>query len=64
VNHSSRQAVINTILEGTSFNTIYLKNGKWNNGARVQIVTISNVNYLRTDSNEVSEDSLGELPRY
>lgn len=60
----SRQAVISAILKGTTFNTIYKENNKWTNGAKVEVVKIDGINYLRTDTNDVKKDNLGELPEF
>lgn len=60
----SRQSVVDVITKGASFNTIYKENSTWKNGAKVEIVRIDNENYLRTDSNNVKKDNLGELPEF
>lgn len=60
----SRQSVVNAIVDGTSFNTIYKENNKWKDGDEVSVVRIDNENYLRTDSNNVKKDNLGELPEF
>lgn len=59
-----RQSVVNAILKGTSFNTIYQETSKWKNGAKIEVVVIDNKNYLRTDSNKIKKDNLGELPEF
>lgn len=60
----SRERVIRLILGGTSFNTIYANNGKWINGAEVRIISVGDKKYLRTDSNRIKKDNLGELPEF
>jgi len=37
--------------------------GQWRKGARVNIVTVMGVRYLRTDANYTESDNLGALPK-
>jgi Protein of unknown function (DUF3892) len=58
----ARQQVISAIDGGHTFATAYLRNGSWQRGADVQVVTIGRDRFLRTDRNKVRADNLGELP--
>jgi len=59
-----RSTVITLISVGNTFNTMYKDNGQWKNGARVQVITVDGEDYLRTDSNNIKRDNLGELPEF
>jgi len=37
--------------------------GQWRKGARVNIVTVMGVRYLRTDADYTESDNLGALPK-
>ena len=45
-----------TIIEGT--------NNKWNQGAKVEIFTISGTDYIKTVKDSTEKDNLGELPTF
>jgi hypothetical protein len=59
----SRARVVQAIMGGTTFVTAFMRDGKWNKGEDVRAVRIGNDVFLRTDSNAVRADNLGELPR-
>ncbi|MGG4011049.1 DUF3892 domain-containing protein [Bacillus smithii] len=59
-----REDVISSIEEGYTYCTIYQKDGKWNKGAKVEIVIVDGSKYLRTDANKIKRDNLGELPEF
>jgi hypothetical protein len=59
-----RQEVVSAILRGTTFVTAYLRDGKWQKGEDVRVVTIHGERFIRTDSNSVKADNLGALPEY
>lgn len=59
----TRQQVVEALPEVT-FVTAYPKDGKWTRGEDVRVVTIRGEHFLRTDSNAVKADNLGELPEY
>jgi hypothetical protein len=44
--------------------TAFLEHGVWKRGARVEIVTIFGVGFLRTDSNRRTEDNLENLREF
>jgi len=44
--------------------TAYQERGVWKRGARIEIVTINLVAFLRTDANPKAEDNLGNLPEF
>lgn len=60
-----RSSVVENLDAGYSFMTITKGNdGKWYQGAKVSIVTVSGVKYIRTDADATPEDNLGSLPRF
>lgn len=59
-----RQEVVSAILRGTTFVTAYLRDGKWQKGEEVRVVTIHGERFIRTDSNSTKADNLGSLPEY
>jgi hypothetical protein len=60
----ARQDVVLAILQGTTFVTAYLREGKWQKGEDVRGVTIHGERFIRTDNNSVKADNLGSLPEY
>lgn len=64
-NDMSRTEVIRRIDGGATFATIY-KNaeGEWSLGARVGVVLIDGVKYIRTRADRIKADNLDDLPRY
>ncbi|WP_394172382.1 DUF3892 domain-containing protein [Guptibacillus hwajinpoensis] len=60
----SRQKVVSSINKGSTFFTIYKQNTQWTKGAKVEVRIIDSENYLRTDSNRIKKDNLGQLPKY
>ena len=54
-----RQEVVRQINSGTLFMTY-----TWQWGAKVEVVTINGVEYLRTDRNQTPLDNLGNLPEF
>lgn len=60
----ARHEVVAAILQNTTFVTAYLRDGKWQKGEDVRVVTIHGERFIRTDSNSVKADNLGELPEY
>jgi Protein of unknown function (DUF3892) len=59
-----RQDVVSAIGRGTTFVTSYLRDGKWQKGEDVDVVTIHGERFIRTDSNSIRADNLGALPEY
>jgi hypothetical protein len=64
VEYFSKGEVIQLKNKGNSFFTIYKDDDGWNPGEEVQVVSRNGKKYLRTDSNEIEKDNLGELPEY
>ncbi len=60
----TRQTVAEAIDRGTTYITVYEKAGQWTHGARVEVIVVERVKYLRTDSNRTKFDNLGELPEF
>jgi hypothetical protein len=59
-----RQDVVTAIRGGTTFSTAYLRDGKWQKGEDVRVVTINGDRFIRTDNNSITADNLGSLPEY
>lgn len=59
-----RSQVVSSIENGASFVTIFQRNGKWQKGQDVHIVTIRGVKYIRTDRNSRAADNLENLPEF
>lgn len=60
----ARQSVVQAVERGTTFVTIYTREGKWQRGEDVRVFQIGMEKYLRTDRNAVRGDNLGSLPEY
>lgn len=60
----TRQQVVSAIGTGSTFVTIIRKDGSWNRGSDVHVVTVNGVKYLRTDGNSTARDNLGSLPEF
>lgn len=59
-----RQEVVSAIQRGTTFVTAYIRDGKWQKGEDVRVVTIHGERFIRTDNNSLKADNLGALPEY
>jgi molybdopterin biosynthesis enzyme len=59
-----RSQVVAAIERGTSFVTILFRDGKWQKGQDVHIVTVNSVKYIRTDQNQRAADNLENLPEF
>jgi hypothetical protein len=46
------------------YTTAYLSNGAWYKGAVVEVFPYNGTDYLRTDSNRIAADNLGNLPEF
>lgn len=59
----SRERVVSALRQETSIITV-VKNAKgdWEKGAKVDIISVKGVDYIRTDANDIEADNLGELP--
>jgi len=61
----TKTKVINSIESGNTFYTIYKGNdGKYQRGAEINVITVEEKKFLRTDANKIKEDNLGELPEF
>jgi len=61
----TRTKVVTTLEGGKTVCTIVKgTDGKWSKGADVHIVTVNDVNYIRTDANSIARDNLGSLPTF
>jgi hypothetical protein len=61
---TEREIVVANIDNGKTYVTIRKKEGKWNKGEDVHIVTVKGKKYIRTDKNAVTKDNLENLPTY
>lgn len=59
-----RSQVVSAIERGSSFVTIYNRNGQWHIGEDVRVVLVNGIKYIRSDTNYKATDNLGSLPRY
>lgn len=59
----ARAQVVSAIERGYSFLTIYNRNGQWQRGEDVRVISVSGTKYIRTDTNYRAADNLGSLPR-
>lgn len=60
----SRETVVNHLRNGTKISTMYKENGQWYAGARVKIVTIYGMPYIKTVNDSTAKDNLGNLKRF
>jgi len=60
----TRSQVVRSINCDHHFITIYKKEGLWTKGEDVRVIEIEGKKYLRTDSNKIKKDNLGELPEF
>ncbi len=60
----TEEMVIDKINNGYNISTLMKKNDKWIAGARVKVVNIGVISYIRTDSDESDEDNLENLPKF
>ncbi len=61
----SREQVIGSIEAGNTYMTITRNNdGKWKQGARVEIITVNYKKYIRTDRNRTEKDNLENLEEF
>lgn len=60
---ATRQQVILGIESGAQYTTAYQQAGRWIRGESVRVVAVGYERFLRTDSNAVRADNLGNLPR-
>ena len=62
----TRQKVISNIKDGIEYITVFKKDGEnsWSKGKKVIIVTVDNVEYIKTESNEKKVDNLENLPEF
>jgi hypothetical protein len=61
----SRGTVVSRIDSGNTYKTITKgTDGKWQEGAAVQVITIDSVKYIKTVADNTKKDNLGSLPRF
>jgi len=61
----TRQDVIASIKQGYSYFTIFKSaEGKWNQGQKVEIITIDNVEFIKTLADRIKADNLDNLPEF
>lgn len=59
-----RETIVNSLIQGTTFATAILVNGKYQYGAHIEIIRVNGINYIRTDRNATGKDNLGNLPEF
>lgn len=60
----TRQAVVNLLEGKKEIVTAYLENGSYKKGAKVDIVTVKGIKYIRTDETKIEKDNLERLPEF
>ncbi len=60
----TEQEVIDKINNGYNIFTIINKNGLWERGARIKIVTVGSTSYIQTERDQSAEDNLENLPKF
>jgi hypothetical protein len=60
----TRDEVIKMLGEGSTFITIYAKDGKWHRGANMKTLVVDGETWIRTDADRTKADNLGDLPRF
>ena len=61
----SRQAVVDNIGKGYTFETIFEnQDGSYKRGAKVMVITIDGVRYIKTRADNTKKDNLDNLPRF
>lgn len=61
----SKEEIVNKINSKYTFVTILkTKDGEWAKGEDVRVYSRNRNSYLRTDSNSIEADNLGELPEF
>lgn len=62
----TRQTVVTRLESGSTFMTITAGTdaNTWNKGAKVRIVTVEGVKYIKTVADDTKKDNLGSLPRF
>ncbi|TGL20564.1 DUF3892 domain-containing protein [Leptospira bourretii] len=59
-----RNEVIRYIESRYTFYTMTKSSGKWESGAKVNVILVNGTKYLRTDSNSIEKDNLDNLPDF
>lgn len=61
----NREDVISEINSGKTFITVPKnKDNEWSKGQEIHIITVDDVEYLRTDANSKKSDNLENLPEF
>jgi len=61
----TRQTVVARLEAGSTYMTITKgADKKWQKGAKVQIITVESVKYIKTVADSTKKDNLGSLPRF
>ncbi|NMC67403.1 MAG: DUF3892 domain-containing protein [Spirochaetales bacterium] len=59
-----RESVVNYLENGYNIYTMTYENGKWVSGAKVKIVNIRGIKYIKTVADATTKDNLGDLARF
>jgi hypothetical protein len=61
----SREKIVSQLEKNYSFVSIIKNNkGKWDFGAKVEIIKVNGLKYIRTDRNNIASDNLEDLPKF
>lgn len=61
----TRETVVSQLEKNYSFVTIIKnKDDKWDLGAKVEIIKVNGLKYIRTDRNNFASDNLEDLPKF
>ncbi|MBN1316091.1 MAG: DUF3892 domain-containing protein [Anaerolineales bacterium] len=60
----TRENIVSAIGEGKTFVTVFYRDYRWHKGQDVQIITVDEVMYIRTDKNRTAADNLESLPEF
>jgi len=62
---TTRQEVIASIKQGYTYFTIFKSaDGKWDQGQKVEIIKIDNVEFIKTLADKIKADNLDNLPEF
>jgi hypothetical protein len=60
-----RSDVLDTLRKNENFCTITeVTANKWHHGAKVKIIRLNGVDYIKTVKDSITKDNLGELPTF
>ena len=60
----ARADIVAAIKRGVTFTTILMRDGKWQQGQSVYIITVNRIEYIKTVDNGKAADNLENLPEF